>query len=80
MRAVRAVRAVRAGRPAVERGAVGQVPFSALEAAAVALALAAMDTPWPKFLTSNDKNDIVFVISRQFLCFLLHPAPACPDH
>ena len=50
---MRAVRAVRAGRPAVERGAVGQVPFSALEAAAVALALAAMDTPWPKFLTSQ---------------------------
>ena len=51
-----------------------------------ALALAAMDTPWPKFLTSQlflvkvDQNDIVFVISRQFLCFLLHPAPACPDH
>ena len=39
--AVRAVRAVRAGRPAVEREALGQVPFSALEAAAVALALVA---------------------------------------
>ena len=61
MRAVRAVRAVRAGRPAVERGAVGQVPFSALEAAAVALALAAGGTPCPKFDNNLTCDDI-------FLC------------